>query len=153
MIYKNEYENCIHFDGKECRNGASCNYGSYGEFCVDCEDVEGVDNMNKMNKLFDELWILSDDKEPMEKFVQATKTYAMYMKGNISIALIDLNDYGFGKNHLYISHDDHSGNGIKMDSAADFIEYYKEVLNQAPEIKPEEFWIPKLKKIILIDRD
>lgn len=50
MIYENEYENCIHFDGKECRNELSCNYGSYGEFCVDCKDIEGDDNM-KMNKI------------------------------------------------------------------------------------------------------
>ena len=52
MIYENEYENCIHFDGKECRNELSCNYGSYGEFCVDCKDIEGVDNIDEIAEDF-----------------------------------------------------------------------------------------------------
>ena len=40
MIYENEFMNCIHFDGAECRNLQSHNYGSYGEFCCDCPDCE-----------------------------------------------------------------------------------------------------------------
>ena len=40
MIYKNKFENCIHFDGKECKNCISPNYGSYGELCIDCEYLE-----------------------------------------------------------------------------------------------------------------
>lgn len=31
---------CIHFDGKECRNQASNHYGSDGEWCIECEDKE-----------------------------------------------------------------------------------------------------------------
>ena len=44
MIYENEFMNCIHFDGKECRHMGSCNYGSYGEECVDCPDVETLED-------------------------------------------------------------------------------------------------------------
>lgn len=40
MIYKDEYKLCCHFDGKECRNVDSKNYGSYGEFCIDCPDIK-----------------------------------------------------------------------------------------------------------------
>lgn len=39
MIYENEFMNCVYFDGKECRNLKSCNYGSYGEECIDCPDI------------------------------------------------------------------------------------------------------------------
>lgn len=42
MIYEDEYKNCIHFDGKECRHMGSHNYGSYGEECIDCPDIEVV---------------------------------------------------------------------------------------------------------------
>ena len=42
-MYEDEYKECSHFDGKECRNGKSSNYGSYGEFCIDCKDIERGD--------------------------------------------------------------------------------------------------------------
>lgn len=153
MIYKNEYENCIHFDGKECRNGASCNYGSYGEFCIDCEDIEGADNMNEMNKLFDELWWVSDESKPMNDFIEAIKQYTKENKGSVYITLIDLFNFGYRQGYIFIAFDDLSGGPLCMFKSADFVKYYKEILNQAPEMKPEEFWIPKLTKITLTDRD
>lgn len=74
MIYKNEYENCIHFDGKECRNEESCNYGSYGEFCVDCKDVEGDDNMKKI-EIIECLGLDADGFEVYEAKINEINTY------------------------------------------------------------------------------
>lgn len=105
--------------------------------------------MDKMNKLFNELWWLSDQKEPMEDFIQAIKSYVNDLGGDVDIGLIDLYDLGFEQGHLYIAYDDCSGcSGVSMQSAGDFIKYYQEVLNENPELYPEEFWTPKLKEIL-----
>lgn len=142
-------QECIHFDGKECRNGESNYYGSYGEFCVDCKDIEGDDNMNKMNELFNELWWLSDQREPMEDFIQGIKSYVDDMGGDVQIGVIDLNDLGFEQGHIYIAYNDCSGGmSPTVYNASEFIKYYQEIINEYPELYPEEFWTPKLKEIL-----
>ena len=104
--------------------------------------------INKMNKLFDELWWFSDESEPMKNFVKAIKKYTKNMKGNVYVELIDLFDFGYEQGHIYIAFDDLSGGELCIYRAADFIEYYKEIMNEYPELEPQEFWIPKLKEII-----
>lgn len=109
--------------------------------------------MNKMNELFDELWWLSDQREPMEDFVQGIKSYVNDEGGDVQIGVVDLNDLGFEHGHIYIAYDDCSGcSGVSMQSAGDFIKYYQEVLNEYPELYPEEFWTPKLKEILELYR-
>ena len=105
--------------------------------------------MKTMNKLFDKLWWLSDQEEPMNEFVNAIKSYCDYMGGDVLIGLIDLYNFGFQQGHIYIAYDDCSGcSNPSIWEASKFIEYYKEVLNQYPELHPEGFWNEKLTKII-----
>lgn len=90
MIYKNEYENCIHFDGKECRNEESCNYGGYGEFCVDCKDVEGVDNMNNI-KIIECLGLDADGFNTYEAKINEINTYIIISFKDINKPKINVN--------------------------------------------------------------
>ena len=140
---------CSEFDGGICMNAESYNYATHGECCVDCKDKKGVDNMKKMNKLFDELWWLSDQVEPMNDFIEAIKSYVDYMGGEVQIGVIDLYDLGFEQGFIYIAYDDCSGaSSPTVSNASDFIKYYKGVVNEYPELEPQEFWIPKLEQIL-----
>ena len=83
MIYENKYEKCTHFDGKECRNQESRNYGSYGEFCIDCKDInKGDDIMNNIEKLAEEVYELIDANfEPLIDFDDGFQdAYYSYME-------------------------------------------------------------------------
>lgn len=138
---------CTEFNGEMCMNAESNYYGSYGEHCVDCKDKKGVDNMNKINNLFNKLWWLSDQYEPMNDFIEAIKEFTAYMKGNVSIVLIDLYDYGFGNGHLYIAFNDYSDNPNPiMFHAGDFVKYYKEIVEYDKDI--QDYWESKLKEIL-----
>lgn len=105
--------------------------------------------MNELKKLFNELWWLSDQKEPMEQFVEEIKTYCAYMGSEIQIAVIDLNDLGFQQGYIYIAYNDCNGDvNPTIYEASKFIEYYKEIITEHEEFEPERFWIKKLKRIL-----
>lgn len=104
--------------------------------------------MNKMNELFDELWWFSDESECMNAFVEAIEEYTEQMKGSVYITLIDLFDFGYRQGYIFIAFDDLSGGPLCMFKATDFVRYYKEMMNECPELEPQEFWTPKLKEIL-----
>lgn len=104
--------------------------------------------MNEMNELFNELWWLSDQREPMNEFVEAIKEFTEYMKGGVYIALIDLFDFGYQQGYIFIAFDDYSGGPLTIFPAGEFVKYYKEIMNYDPEICPQDFWTPKLKEIL-----
>lgn len=104
--------------------------------------------MNEMNKLFDELLWFSDESKYMNDFVEAIKQYTEEMKGSVYIALIDLFNFGYRQGYIFIAFDDLSGGPLCMFNASDFVKYYKEIMNECPELKPQGFWTPKLKEIL-----
>ena len=104
--------------------------------------------METMNNLFYDLWWFSDEREPMEQFVEWVEDYARDRKGDVLIGLIDLKDFGFENGNLYIAYDDLSGaTGVQMFTAEKFIKYMQDIYNEYPELEPQEFWIPRLKII------
>lgn len=104
--------------------------------------------MNEMNKLFDELWWFSDESKPMNDFVEAIKQYTEGNRGSVYIALIDLFNFEYKQGYIFIAFDDLSGGPLCMFKSADFVKYYKEIMNECPDLEPQEFWIPKLKEIL-----
>lgn len=99
MIHKNN--ECIDFDGKQCRNAESYNYNSYGEHCIDCKDIKEEDNIdtriedfiNERNNLKNiELWDILEDQYSLifiyndflnlrEEFVKEIKRLFDYIEG------------------------------------------------------------------------
>lgn len=102
-----------------------------------------------MNKLFDELYWNSDDEEMMFEFVEAIKYWAFLVKGDIKICLIDISSV-FGDGSLYIAFDDCSGGMDKpaINTCAEFITFFKDMLNECPELEPEKYWVEELQTII-----
>ena len=105
------------------------------------------------NKLFDKLWWHSDNELAIQEFVEAIKEWTEdWNKGNIKIALIDLNqlDSNFSKGHCYIAYDDCSGNNsTEIYETGKFIFYIQKLYNEySDDLYPEEYWIDKLNGIL-----
>lgn len=102
-----------------------------------------------LEELFDELFWHSDDEEVMFKFVEAIKYWTFINKGDVKICLIDISGV-FGEGSLYIAFDDCSGgmNEPAIDTCAEFVTFYKDVLREYPELEPEKYWVKKLQTII-----
>lgn len=102
-----------------------------------------------INKLLERLIDYSDDDEIMFEFIEAIKFWQCLIKGDIKICLVDLSGT-FGEGTLYIAFDDRSGAMTEpaIYTTDKFIEYYKEVLQEATDLEPEKYWIETLQDII-----
>ena len=104
-------QECIHFDGEECRNGESNYYGSYGDNCVNCENKE-VDNMKEKIKIVD---CYGTDADGFETYV--AQAYELNLE--LIIAYKDIN-----KPHINVD----IKNAERVDRYLQSLGYYSEAL-------------------------
>lgn len=104
-------QECIHFDGKECRNAESNYYGSYGNNCVNCENKE-VDNMKEKIKIVD---CYGTDADGFKTYV--AQAYELNLE--LIIAYKDIN-----KPHINVD----IKNAERVDRYLQSLGYYSEAL-------------------------
>ena len=97
-------------------------------------------------KALDELWWYSDQNEPMSLFCKFIEDFARDMKGYCKAKVVDLNDYGFGYNLIYVAYFDQCNNTILL-KGSDFIEYIKDTMDTLDD-EYKELWSNEINKII-----
>ena len=94
----------------------------------------------------DELWWYSDQNEPMTDFCNFIKEFAENMKGSAKAEVIDLNNYGFPNNHIYIAYDDGCEGPIVL-QGGDFIKYVETAMSTLDN-EYKELWAKEIFKIV-----
>ena len=107
-------------------------------------------NKNSLDYFFehalDELWWFSDEKETMIDFCNFIKKFAKDMKGSAKAEVIDLKDYGFKGNKLYIAYDDECEEYIILEGGK-FIKYIQNSMSTLDD-EYKEIWTQEIFKII-----
>ena len=104
-----------------------------------------------LNKLFNELWWYSDDIDVMKKFCSLVKEFCEWNRFYINIRTIDLKEYDFPSNDIYIIHSlsDNKEHPI-VEKANETIGYIKECYNESDDKEYwENFWIKRLNELLL----
>ena len=101
-------------------------------------------------KLFVELRDFSDNLNAMNEFVNLIKEFVDWNRGDIRIGLIDLNKYGFPIGEMLIVYNDMGGwIDNQVFRPFKFVDYMIEVFDEYDDEKYlEDFWIPRLRKLI-----
>lgn len=104
----------------------------------------------KCKSLFVELRDFSDNLLAMRDFIELLKEWVDWNKGEIRIALINLNDYGFPEEEMLIAYDDMGGCvETRIYRPFEFIELMIDVFNEYDDEEYfEDFWIPRLEGLI-----
>ena len=95
----------------------------------------------------DELWWFSDQKEPMTLFCNFIEDFARQMKGKCQAKVVDLYDYGFEHNNIYIAYNNQCGEGTILLWGSKFIEYIKDIMSELDD-EYKELWTNEIIKII-----
>ena len=100
--------------------------------------------------LFYEIRDYSDDEYTMEEFIEMIKEFVKWNKGNVRVALINLNNYGFPIGEMFVAYDD-MGGAMNTTIYTTF-EYMDLMIETFDEYNEQEyleyFWIPRLKELI-----
>lgn len=105
--------------------------------------------MNKnFYELLDELWWLSDQKEPMIQLCNFMEYFAKEMKGKAIAKVVDPHDYGFPYGQLYILFDDLCGNGVQIYEGGDFIRLIQSVYADTFEDEWKLMWSMEIQNIL-----
>lgn len=104
----------------------------------------------KCNDLFFELRSFTDNLLAMRDFIELLKEWVDWNKGEIRIALINLNDYGFPNEDMFVAYDDMTGMmNTTIYDTSDFVDLIIDTLNYYDDEKYlENFWIPRLQGLI-----
>lgn len=92
----------------------------------------------------------TDNIMAMQDFIELLEKWVDWNNGNIRIALINLNDYGFPLHEMIIAYDDMGGcMNTTIYKPFEFVELIIDVLNEYDDEEYlEDFWIPRLKGFI-----
>ena len=104
----------------------------------------------KCKDLFIELRDFSDNLLAMRDFIDFLKEFVDWNRGEIRVALINLNDYGFPKEEMFIAYDNMGGYmNATIYRPFDFIELMIDIFNEYDDEEYlEDFWIPRLEELI-----
>lgn len=99
-----------------------------------------------MKKLFNELWWLSDEVEPMKEFCKTLTTWCEWVCFYAKAEIIDPHQFGFNSSP-YIIHN--LREEVAIERTAEVVEYISECYDEYDDKEYwEDFWIPRVKKII-----
>lgn len=104
----------------------------------------------KCKDLFFELISFTDNLLAMNDFIELLEEWVAWNKGKIRVALINLNDYGFPNEEMFVAFDDMSGTmNTTIYHTLDFVDLIIDILNDyEDEEYLENFWIPRLEGLI-----
>lgn len=93
----------------------------------------------------------TDNLLAMQDFVELIQEFVRWNKGDAKIALINLNDYGFGTDEMIIAYDDMGGypGGARILTPYQYVNLMIEVFDEYDDEEYfEDFWIPRLKEFV-----
>lgn len=104
----------------------------------------------KCKELFIELRDYTDNLMAMNEFIELIKEFTEWNKGEIEIALINLEDYGFKSQEMFIAYNDMTGcSYTSMYTAFKFVDLIIETYNHYDDEEYfEDFWITRLENLI-----
>lgn len=104
---------------------------------------------NECKELFMEMRDYSDNLLAMRDFIDLLKEFVDWNRGEIRVALINLQDYGFPEEEMFVVYNNMGGS---MDntiySSFEFVNVIIDTLNEYDDEEYlEDFWIPRLKEL------
>lgn len=103
----------------------------------------------KCKELFIELRDYSENIMTMQDFIELVKEFTKWNKGKIEITLVNLEDYGFKSQELFVFYNDGTYNFTSVYTTFEFIDIIIETYDYYQDEKYlEDFWITRLENLI-----
>lgn len=106
--------------------------------------------LDKCKKLFIEVKDYSDNLLAMRDFIELLEIWFRWNKGDAKVALINLDDFGFKNEEMFVAYDDMSGSmNATIYRTSEFIELMIETLEEYDDEEYlDDFWVPRLHELI-----
>ena len=103
----------------------------------------------KCKELFIELRDYSENIMAMQDFIELVKEFTEWNKGKIEITLVNLEDYGFKSQELFVFYNDGTYNFTSVYTTFEFVDIMIETYDcYKDEEYLEDFWVPRLENLI-----
>ena len=103
----------------------------------------------KCKELFVELRDYSENIIAMQDFIELVKEFTEWNKGKIEITLVNLEDYGFRSQELFVFYNDGTYNFTSVYTTFEFVDIMIETYDcYKDEEYLKDFWVQRLENLI-----